>query len=252
MKTIKINPELNIQNFDDIISRIEEYRQTYQELSDEFDGIKISLFDTEKDYKKRRKSLLKESLTELKEKFSYLDNIIIELTSFDANLIIPFVTEYLSRNTFERYLTMNVKRVEYYGRSTQVDYYYFICNVKDVLGYQVSGYNPDGVYDYSIKDELSNTFIHVMQKSSYNLMSADGLTSGFKNFPELLEAARRIINLRLSNPRLGEEECLNLALGGLLSNESTSKDTKPYNRTNINGKKIKEMTLKEIFSSQRR
>ena len=254
MNIANIKESQQINTYDDIIAKLSEYRREYQKLSDQFNNIKISFWDvsTHKTLLRDEKKELKKKLEDLKNKFNTLDEFLSELTSFNASLLIPFVTEYLSKNTFERFLAIIAQSTEYYGRGTTTYDYYVIGNVEDVLTLYVNGYDPDRRMDASIVKGFQHNYIRLLEEDNYSLVNANGLMKGFKNFPELEEAARRIINLRLENPLIGDEECLNRALNGLLNNEATNKNTKPFNKTLINGKQIKDMTLKEIFSSQRR
>lgn len=254
MKQLNIKPELNIQSYDDIITKIEECRKEHQELSERYNSIKLNCFQAIFDTTGRaeKQEDLKRQLKYLKDKLSYLDEILAELTTFDANILIPFLMEYLAQNTFERFLTLELEKTVPSGRSYSRYYYYIICNLEDVLQLRCSDYNPDACFDYDIKDHLTHNYICLYKEDKYALMNANGLKGDFKTFPELENAVRNIVNFRLENPRLDDETCLNHVLNGLRNNEATNKEAKPFNKTMLNGQKIKQMTLQKLFGSQRR
>lgn len=254
MNISNIKEVLNINNYDDIIARLSDYRREYQKLSDDFNNIKISFWDTSthKNLLKEQKIEIKQKLENLKDKLNTLNELLKQVTAFPTSILIPFITEYLSKNTFERFLAIKAQRVEYYGRGTNIEDYIVIGNTEDILTLYVSNYNPDSKLELNVTQSFQHNYICLLEQEKYSLVNADGLIGGFKNFPELEEAARRIINLRLENPLIGEEECLDKTLSGLQNNEATNKNIKPFNKTLLNGKKIRNMTLKEIFSSQRR
>lgn len=195
---------------------------------------------------------LRNQLKELKKEFKYYNKYIQSATSFDIDLLTSFLVDYLSKNTDTRYLACKAEKVESCGRTSSYSKYRFICSATDAMILQINGVNLDEYVSYSsINDNLEDRYIRLNEDYYSSLLGCDGLTGDFKNFPELLEVGKKLVDLHIAYPMMSDEERLSKVLGNTLSNCRLNWKTKSFNKKYPNGKRTSDLNLSEVFSSKR-
>lgn len=197
------------------------------------------------------KSQLKDRLKYLKKEFKFYDKFIKNATSFYPNLLSQFLAAYLSKFTDSRFLVCSAESVESCGRSYSHSNLRFICSAVDVLKMQIEGINVDSRMDYSIlKERLQDRYIRLNEDVCYALMGCDGLCDNFRNFPELVEVSKKLVDLKIAYPMMSDEERLATVYGSTKSNCRLNWQTKSFRKKIPNGKKVDSMSLSEVFSNK--
>lgn len=238
-----------LQSYDDIMDFLDNLNCERRIINSQLAVMGVSLFDAEA---REKKNYLKKRLKEMKHIFKYFDRLFVEYTTFDREILLPFLAEYLSKNTDTKYVVTKGEDMVFCGKYYSYDYYYFIYPVKDILSFKCKGYNIDDCLDYdSLKNKASRNFLCLESYSSYNLMNLDGLVKPFSEFIELRDIAIKLINLKLLYPGMSNEERLICALSPVMSNRKFRKE-KGYSKEYINGKKLGDMSISEVYSVKKR
>ncbi|MDE5888730.1 MAG: hypothetical protein K2H20_01790 [Bacilli bacterium] len=236
---------MDYKSYDEIMSYLCSCVVRKEEITKRLDEIGFRLFNDEK-------RELRSQLKELKREFKYYNNFILSATRFDVDLLTCFLVDYLSKNTDTRYLACKAERSESCGRTYSYTKYRFVCSATDAMILQINGVNLDEYVSFStIKDNLEDRYIKLNEDYYYSLLNCDGLNSGFENFPELLEAGKKLVDLKIAYPMMSDEERLSKVLGNTLSNGRLNWKTKTFNKKYPNGKRTMDMKLSEVFSSKR-
>ncbi len=240
-----------IQSYEEIISFLEIIDKERKIINSKLSVMGFSLFDEEVRTEKKR---LKKRLKEIKYIFKYFNNLIKDYTTFDRKILLPFLAEYLSKNTDTKYVVCKGEDSVWTGKFYVYYYYDFIYPVSDILKFRYRRNNIDKPLDYdSLNQMASHRFISLDECSNYTLMNLNGLFKEFKEFPELEEVVERLINLKISCPYMSDEDRLLKVLYNVKSNRDKYKINLPFDKDNLNGQKeLNGMTLSEIYNFKKR
>lgn len=237
-----------LQSYEDMVVFLENLNNERKVINSQLSVMGISLFNDEIKFNKKR---LKRRLKEMKHIFNYFDDLIKEYTTFDSDILLPFLAEYLSKNTDTKYINCRGEEAVWRGKYWVYYYYNFIYPVKDILKFRARGYNIDETLDYdSLKDKSSGRFICLGEYSKYTLMDLNGLTEYFKDFPELNDVVKKLIDLKLLYPNMSDEERLTRVLSNVKSNRSNLSDSFSLNKENAI--KLEDMNLSQIYSVKKK
>lgn len=235
----------------DILIYLDMCREEEAQISENLDSIQIKLFDpNRKDLKKERKAL-KDKLKTIRSKIQKSLDIFEEATTFEKDIFVKFLAKYLSLKEREVYvLKENVveddfgmsvatgryqKRLIYgsllddtcmaaamgvYPTDLFSKKYNIIASVnnKKKLEEQESCGSSGGNTD-DIKDYLSvckdGKYLCLRDMSFYSLLNGVNLKKCFAKYPYIRDLAFELIDLKLQNPFMSDEERLNKVLGDL-------------------------------------
>ena len=77
-----------LQNYEDIMNYLDNLNSEKKIINSQLAVMGISLFDAEA---REKKSKLKKRLKEIKHIFKYFDGLFAECTTFDKNILLPFL-----------------------------------------------------------------------------------------------------------------------------------------------------------------
>lgn len=239
-----------LQNYDDIMNYLDNLNSERKNINSQLAVMGISLFNAES---REKKSKLKKRLKEIKHIFKYFDGLFSEYTTFDKNILLPFLAEYLSKNTDTKYITCKGVSSVFTGKVWLYSYYNFIYPVKDILIFKQKGYDIDDDISYSdLESSTDSRIIALNDYDSYTLMNLEGLLDEFSAFPELKDVVIRLIDMKLIYPEMSDEERLLRSLSNVKSNKEKSVMRESFNKEYPNGDELKYMNLSEIYSVKKR
>lgn len=239
-----------LQSYHDIINYLDNLNSERKIINSQLAVMGVSLFDAEA---REKKNDLKKRLKEIKHIFKYFDKLFAEYTTFDKNILLPFLAEYLSKNTDTKYITCKGVSSVFTGKVWLYYYYNFIYPVKDILVFKQNGYDIDDDISYSeLKSSTDSRIIALDDCVSYTLMNLEGLLDEFSVFPELKGVVIRLIDMKLVYPEMSDKERLLRSLSNVKSNREKNVMRKPFDKEYLNGNKLKYMNLSEIYSVKKR
>lgn len=239
-----------LQNYEDIMNYLDNLNSEKKIINSQLAVKGISLFDAEA---REKKSKLKKRLKEIKHIFKYFDGLFAECTTFDKNILLPFLAEFLSKNTDTKYIICKGVSSIFTGKVWLYSYYNLIYPVKDILFFKREGYDIDSDISYSdLKRSTDSRIIDLNDKDSYTLMNLEGLLEEFSVFPELKDVVIRLIDMKLIYPEMSDEERLLRSLSNVKSNKDKSVMREPFDKEYPNGDKLEYMNLSEIYSAKKR
>ncbi|MDE5888731.1 MAG: hypothetical protein K2H20_01795, partial [Bacilli bacterium] len=95
-------------------------------------------------------------------------------------------------------------------------------------------------------------YVELYESRFYILMGICGLFKEFVDFPELEDVAIRLVDLKIAHPSMSDEERLLRVLKNVKTNEENLSESEYFDKAYLNGKKLKSMSLSEVYSVKKR
>lgn len=199
-----------LRTFDDIIDYLSYLERKYAQIEKKLSELKIGFFSADKKKLKAKKAKMEAELDRISDTYDYYDKLFSESTTFARKDLSSFLTKYFALvygKTYEVQREVYDTSESKYAKTCD-----FIASSEDFsridkkydLTKQV---NMDKVMELC-KDDcicLGGTKTHV-------LLADSEMHSDFSAFPEIIEAAKKLINVKLSHPNLTDKERLDYVL----------------------------------------
>ena len=208
--------------------------QEYERISSEIDAIPTKLFGHRRKESKIQKKELKTQLRGLRKNISDWLFILEDCVTFERYQFLSFLTKYLSIVEKEQYISMKGVQEESAFIPTYRYYLFDLFNDKYDIITTLDNYDKLSNQDRSFcgtadTDDIetyleaceNKRFICLEVEDKYTLLDGTSLAEEFREYPYLYDLAYEIIDLKLSNPSLSNDEIFNMIL---------SKESRPYKK----------------------
>lgn len=197
-------------------------------LEQEIDDMFISFFNPERHKLKKRRKVIKNRLKKIRNNVKMCKRLLENYTTFDADIFLPFLRDYLTLKENENYeILLDVEELDF-GMAIATKTYplnlygthYNIVTTEE--NYEILEDNQDSwsladiddIDDYL--DNLDNDkYVCLEDEDEYTLLCGMKLDSDFKSYPYLYDVANELVDLKLSNPDMSDEERLESVLDKL-------------------------------------
>ena len=208
--------------------------QEYERISSEIDAIPTRLFGHRRKESKIQKKELKTQLRGLKKNISDWLYILEDSVTFERYEFLSFLTKYLSLVEKEQYISMKDVQEESLLVPAYRFYLFDLFNDKYDIITTLDNYDKLSNQDRSFwgtadTDDIetyleacdNNRFICLEVEDEYTLLDGTNLAPEFKEYPYLYDLAYEIIDLKLADPYLSNDEIFDMIL---------SKEARPYKK----------------------
>ncbi len=218
----------SLATFEDIVAYINECYKTQENLESALDEIGILVFSSRRLEMKDRKRTLKNRLRNVREDVRECRSALINYTTFDKGVFLPFLRDYLSLVEGERYgLILGIEELEYvmalvsktYPLNLYGDNYNIVTTEenKEVLMNSKGSWgcaDIDDIHEY-LGNLDNDRYICLKDSDKYSLLDGINLSDKFAKYPYLYDLAGKIVNMRLMDPNLSDSEVLDNILNDL-------------------------------------
>ncbi len=238
----------NYQDFtctQDILIFLDLCKEEQEKVFKRLDSIKLKPFDPNRKKLRKERKELKETLGNINSKIKKCIDILESATTFNKDLFLQFLERYLSLKGKEVYVLM--KDVVEYDSYMPIARDIYLRNIMldSLLGGYYMGVDPlatlyskkyNIIASVSNKERLDNLeswgenignikaclsvcedghYLCLDDASIYTLLNGTKLRKCFSKFPYMHELAYDLIDMKLENPMMDDEERLNKILAGL-------------------------------------
>ncbi len=199
-----------LRTFNDIMDYLSYLEKKYGKIEKELKEMKIGFFSSDKKKLKNRKSKMEEELERITDIYEYYDNFFRTSTTFSRKDLSLFLSRYFAL---------------VYGKAYEVQHgVYDVSDGKyaktcDFIASSSDFDRIDKKYDLNKRVNLDQVMelckddcISLGGTKSHTLLADSELNSDFGAFPEIIEAAKKLINVKLSHPDLSDKERLEYVL----------------------------------------
>lgn len=200
-------------SYDDLVQYLDSIEDSYNKDKNELGGISIGALEIkEKKNKEERKNRLKANLINYVKEYEYYDRFLRDATTFRRQDFVCFLCDYFSVVYGCKYVSLSGVREK--GQNKSIITYDLIISERDLQSF--TG-NNDEIKEFDFKllfDGCSDCCLLLNDSLKFTLLDGKNLNSEFEDFPELIAAARSLINLKLSNPEMSDKRRLLAVLNG--------------------------------------
>lgn len=229
----------NYQDFtctQDMLIFLDACKEEQEQIFKRLNSIEIKLFDPKRKELKKERKELKEKLKNINIKIQKCIDIFEKGTTFERDIFLKFLARYLSLKERVVYVLMdNVREDDFYTSIATVHMsmannaypvgtfskkYNIVTTIhnKQKLENQEFNGSCGGTTD-NIKDYLSvcedGRYLCLMDDSLYTLLNGVKLRKSFAKYPYMHELAYNLVDLKMANPMMDDEERLNEILYNL-------------------------------------
>lgn len=212
----------------DVLIFLDACKEEQERIFKRLDSIEIKLFDPKRKELKKERRELNEKLKNIRIKIQECTNILEKGTTFKRGIFLEFLARYLSLkeedyvlmdSVVEDNLYMEVA-TQIYPLNTYSKKYNIIASVHNKQKLKNQGINGScgGTTD-NIKDYLSicedGKYLCLSDASVYTLLYGTRLKKCFAKYPYMQELAFDLIDMKIANPMMADEERLNQILDDL-------------------------------------
>lgn len=212
--------QLGLRTYDDIVDYLSFIEEKYKQVEEELSEIKIGVFTRGKADLKAKKQKLEKELERYTDIYDYYDNLFREATTFERKDFSEFIAKYFSvvfGKTYE--VQRGVRDISESKYAKQCD---FIASTEDFEKLDKK-YDLNGPVKMSnVIEECSDTCLYLGGTSKHTIFDDSELNSDFADFPEILEAGKRLIDLKLLNPGLSDKKRLMIVLRNIIDEKNNS------------------------------
>lgn len=164
----------------------------------------MPLFSSDRIKIKRRVSQIKKEIRSTKANKEYYSTLMSSYARFKSKVFLPFLAEYLTKTTSDAYV------VGSYYESDGI-----IINVATNIPEEQGTYYDTIVPEYwaSKNSKCTNKSIYLERSSAYSLLNGLELKNEFSDFPHLRGLGLQLVDLKLKNPTMSDQDRLNIVLG---------------------------------------
>lgn len=223
-----MNEYLNFSSLEGIKSYLNECFRIISELESEMDDMIINIYNPKRHKLKKRRRIIKKRLKGIRANVRTLKNLLEDYTTFDRDIFLPFLREYLTIKECENYeLLLDVEEMDLgmalatktYPLNLYGDHYDIVTTDynKEILEDAQDSWSLADIDD--VDDFLSNLdddkYICLEESDAYTLLDGLKLNEDFSSYPYLYDLATELIDMKLSNPRISDKERLENVLNDL-------------------------------------
>lgn len=228
--------QLGLKTYDDIVNYLSFIEGKYRETEEELSNIKIGLFTADKTKLKARKAKLEEDLEKYTDIYDYYDILFREATTFERRDFSLFIARYFSVVFGKSYeVQCGVRDVTESKYAKMCD---FVASTEDLekleKKYDLNGNVKMG----EIIAECEDTCLYLGGTSRHRIFEDSELNSDFAEFPEILEAGRRLIDLKLSDPELSDQKRLMMVLRSFIDEEKQKSQGEQHVQSSPKGRTL--------------
>ncbi|MCX4364525.1 MAG: hypothetical protein OSJ70_01945 [Bacilli bacterium] len=213
----------------DVLLYLDVCREEQEQVFKKLDALEIKFFDPNKRELKIEKKKLKQQLTIIRARIQKCLKILEDGVVFEKRDLLKFLPKYLSLKEKELYVLMpNVTEDDFLMNLITKTYFLNVFSTKYNIVTTVHNKNKlenqgqsglcGGETD-DIKDYLSicenEKYICLSDAPQYSLLNGTELNELFSGYPYIRDLAFDLIDLKLENPFMSDEERLNIILRDL-------------------------------------
>lgn len=197
----------SLKSYDDIVKYLEYLSDEYEKDFEELTNINIGIFDlVGKKDKEERKKELKRQLINYVISYDQCDKFLKDSTTFRRQDFVRFLAEYFSMIYGKKYVyqcDISDKKQVY-----SVISYDLIISEDDMKsfcgdGEMIKSLDIDTLFDY-----CNDCCLLLDNSLKFTLLDGVNLSADFEDFPELIVAARNLVDLKLAKPEMSDQRRL--------------------------------------------
>ncbi len=198
---------INFKTYDEIVQYLDSLDTMYNQESKELNDITIGVFELKgKKTKEDQRREIKKRLISYVKTYEYYDKFLRDATTFRRQDIVRFLVYYFSIVYGKKYVSLN--GVSDKGQYYSVISYDLIISEKDLE--KVNGNNNENkIIDFKeLFDSCDDCCLLIGDSLKITLLDGKNLSSDFEDFPELVNAAKILVSLKLSHPEMSDQKRL--------------------------------------------
>lgn len=207
------------------INSIEELINTRRNLMKELNNQinKLEEYDRKpfKFYSERKTTI--NTLKTIIRKLTYLDSIIIDGSTFKTEEFAPFIAEVLSQLGEKQEAIKQEIITKKIGRKIYFKDIYFIQKENQKPNYIPTIYDGRDLYAFE-NSYASNNVIILKDKNSCPFNRRENLKEKYQFYPKLKDIFYQLIDLKIKNPELTDEERMNITLESIKNRNEKQKN----------------------------
>lgn len=201
-----------LKNCEDILNYLSYIERTYDELEDEVSKMKFTFFSPSS---RKRKAKIKRRMVNIEETLEEYSDFFKESTTFPRRDLAMFFIQYFAALYNKKYIAETNIRNKSEGR------YPVSC---DLIASERDFKILDQKFNFKKKvnlekaiDMCQDTCIVFGGPDPYTLLAGTNIPENIDDFPELADAIKLLIDLKLSDPNMSDRQRLAFALKILIS-----------------------------------
>lgn len=198
---------INFNTYDEIVQYLDSINAMYNQESKKLNDITIGVFEIKgKKTKEDQRRELKRSLISYVKTYEYYDRFLRDATTFRRQDMVRFLVDYFSIVYGKKYVSLNgvSDRGQYYS----VILYDLIISERDLEKVNENN-NENKIIDFKeLFDRCEDCCLLVGDSLKLTLLDGKDLSSDFEDFPELVNAAKILVSLKLSHPEMSDQKRL--------------------------------------------
>ncbi len=235
----------------DILIFLDTCREEEEQISKKLESMQIKLFDSNRKELKKERKELKEQLATIKAKIQRCLGIFEDATTFEKDVFLKFLAKYLSLKEREVYVLMDEVVEDDFGMAVATGRYHksliygslldnsymavamgvypldlfskkynIVASIHNKKRLENQGSTGScGGHTDDIKDYLSvckdGKYLCLRDDAFYSLLNGVKLKKSFSKYPYMHELAYDLVDMKIENPLMDDEERLNIILNNL-------------------------------------
>lgn len=202
-----------LRSYDDIVKYLEYISNEYNKDFEELNSIKIGVFEfSGKKEKEDKQRELRRKLINYVVSYEQCDKFLKDSTTFRRQDFVKFLADYFSLAYGKKYVIesgiSDKKQVH------QIITYDLIISEEDLKGFRENDNMIKNLNFNELFDRCNDCCLLLDNSLKFTLLDGINLSSDFEDFPELMSAARSLVNLKLSKPEMSDQRRLLSVLNG--------------------------------------
>lgn len=197
----------SLKSYDDIVKYLEYLNDEYEKDFKEVTNINIGIFDlVGKKDKEERKKELKRQLINYVISYDQCDKFLKDSTTFRRQDFVRFLAEYFSMIYGKKYVykcDISDKKQVY-----SVISYDLIISEDDMKSFCGDGEMIKSLDIDTLFDCCNDCCLLLDNSLKFTLLDGVNLSADFEDFPELIVAARNLVDLKLAKPEMSDQRRL--------------------------------------------
>ncbi len=197
----------SLKSYDDIVKYLEYLNDEYEKAFKELTNINIGIFDlVGKKDKEERKKELKRQLINYVISYDQCDKFLKDSTTFRRQDFVRFLAEYFSMIYGKKYVykcDISDKKQVY-----SVISYDLIISEDDMKSFCGDGEMIKSLDIDTLFDCCNDCCLLLDNSLKFTLLDGVNLSADFEDFPELIVAARNLVDLKLAKPEMSDQRRL--------------------------------------------
>lgn len=196
-----------LRSFDDIENYLHFIETEYNKSYDDLNSIVIGTFEIKgKKSKEEQKRDLRGQLLTYVRTYEHYDRFLKDATTFRRQDFIRFLADYFTIVYGRKYV---VKSGIKDGKQLQsVITYDLVISEDDLDRFSSDSKVLESLDFKSLFDSCHDCCLLLNDSLKFTLLDGKNLSEDFEDFPELMAAGRRLVDLKLSNPEMSDQKRL--------------------------------------------